>query len=81
MISKLAPPRPRPAPGSSSPLACYAAVDLSERKAVLVLAAVAGGAFRGALFAWRGTLVAPIISHALRDLSVVVWFPLVPRER
>jgi membrane protease YdiL (CAAX protease family) len=56
-------------------LACYAAVHLWERKAVLVLAAVAGGAFWGALFAWRGTLVAPIVSHALWDLAVVVWFP------
>jgi len=58
-------------------LACYAAVHLWERKAVLVLAAVAGGAFWGALFAWRGTLVAPIVSHALWDLAVVVWFPFV----
>jgi membrane protease YdiL (CAAX protease family) len=56
-------------------LGCYAAVHLWERKAVLVLAAVTGGAFWGALFAWRGTLVAPIISHALWDLAVVVWFP------
>ncbi|MDQ6726240.1 MAG: CPBP family glutamic-type intramembrane protease [Actinomycetota bacterium] len=56
-------------------LACYAAVHLWERKAVLVLAAVAGGAFWGAVFAWRGTLVAPIVSHALWDLAVVVWFP------
>lgn len=56
-------------------LACYAGVHLWERKAVLVLAAVIGGAFWGALFAWRGTLVAPIVSHALWDLAVVVWFP------
>jgi hypothetical protein len=61
-------------------LACYAAVHLWERKAVLVLAAVAGGAFWGALFAWRGTLVAPILSHALWDLAVIVWFPFVPRD-
>lgn len=56
-------------------LAGYAAVHLWERKAVLILAAVVGGAFWAALFAWRGTLVAPIISHALWDLAVVVWFP------
>jgi len=56
-------------------LAGYAAVHLWERKAVLILAAVVGGAFWGALFAWRGTLVAPIVSHALWDLAVVVWFP------
>ena len=56
-------------------LAGYAAVHLWERKPVLVLAAVVGGAFWGALFAWRGTLVAPIVSHALWDLAVVVWYP------
>lgn len=59
-------------------LAGYAAVHLWERKAVLVLAAVVGGAFWGALFSWRGTLVAPLVSHALWDLAVVVWRPLVP---
>jgi membrane protease YdiL (CAAX protease family) len=62
-------------------LAGYAAVHLWERKAVLVLAAVVGGAFWGALFAWRGTLVAPLVSHALWDLAVVVWRPLVPSDR
>ena len=59
-------------------LAGYAAVHLWERKAVLVLAAVVGGAFWGVLFSWRGTLVAPLVSHALWDLAVVVWRPLVP---
>jgi membrane protease YdiL (CAAX protease family) len=59
-------------------LAGYAAVHLWERKAVLVLAAVVGGAFWGALFAWRGTLIAPLVSHALWDLAIVVWRPLVP---
>jgi membrane protease YdiL (CAAX protease family) len=53
----------------------YAAVHLWERNAALVLAALAGGAAWGALFAWRGTLVAPIACHALWDLAVVVWFP------
>jgi membrane protease YdiL (CAAX protease family) len=59
-------------------LAGYAAVHLWERKAVLVLAAVVGGAFWGALFSWRGTLVAPLESHALWELAIVVWRPLVP---
>jgi len=59
-------------------LAGYAAVHLWERKAVLILAAVVGGVFWGALFSWRGTLVAPIVSHALWDLAIVVWRPLVP---
>jgi membrane protease YdiL (CAAX protease family) len=60
-------------------LVCYAAVHLWERKVVLVLAAAAGGMFWGALFAWRGTLVAPIVSHALWDLAVIVWFPFTRR--
>jgi len=58
----------------------YAAVHLWERKAVLVLAAVVGGAAWAALFSWRTTLVAPIICHALWDLAVVVWFPFRPPE-
>jgi uncharacterized protein len=62
-------------------LAAYAAIHLWERKAVLVLAAAVGGAFWGGLFAWRDTLVAPIISHALWDLAVVVWFPFGPAGR
>jgi membrane protease YdiL (CAAX protease family) len=62
-------------------LAAYAAVHLWERKAVLVLAAVVGGAFWGGMFAWRDSLVAPIVSHALWDLAVVVWFPFGPERR
>lgn len=62
-------------------LAAYAAVHLWERKATLVLAAAVGGAFWGALFAWRGTLVAPLVSHALWDLAVLVWFPLTTSDR
>ena len=67
--------------GFAVALAGYAAVHLWERKAVLVLAAVVGGAFWGTLFSWRGTLVAPLVSHALWDLAVVVWRPLVPSPR
>lgn len=64
--------------GFAVALAGYAAVHLWERKAVLVLAAVVGGMFWGALFSWRGTLVAALVSHALWDLAVVVWRPLAP---
>ena len=53
----------------------YAAVHLWERKAALVLAALVGGAAWAALFAWRETLVAPVVCHALWDLAVVLWFP------
>jgi len=59
----------------------YAAVHLWERKAVLVLAAVAGGVFWAGLFAWRTTLMAPIVCHALWDLAVVIWFPFRPPDR
>ena len=66
--------------GFALALGCYAAVHLWERKAVLVLAAVVGGAFWGALFAWRDNLVAPLVSHALWDLAVVVWLPFSARR-
>jgi len=64
--------------GVAVALVGYAAVHLWERKAVLVLAAIAGGAFWGALFSWRTTLVAPIVCHCLWDLAVVIWFPFRP---
>ena len=59
----------------------YAAVHLWERKAALVLAALVGGAAWSALFAWRETLVAPVVCHVLWDLALVLWFPLRPVSR
>ncbi len=56
-------------------LVAYALVHIWERKPVLLLAALAGGIFWGGLFAWRGTLIAPIVSHLLWDLAIIVWFP------
>lgn len=56
-------------------LVAYALVHIWERKPILLLAAVVGGAFWGAIFAWTGTLVAPILSHLLWDLAIIVWFP------
>jgi membrane protease YdiL (CAAX protease family) len=56
-------------------LVAYALVHVWERKPILLLAALVGGAFWGALFAWRGTLVAPVVSHLLWDLAIIVWFP------
>ena len=53
----------------------YAAVHLWERKPALVLAALVGGTAWTALFAWRETLVAPVVCHVLWDLAVVLWFP------
>ena len=64
-------------------LAGYTAVLLWHRNWALLLAAAVGGAFWGGLFAWRETLVAPIVCHALWDVAVAVWFPLgrVPLRR
>ncbi len=56
-------------------LVAYAAVHLWERKATLILAALVGGAYWAAIFGWRETLVAPVVSHILWDLAVIVWFP------
>ena len=53
----------------------YTLVHVWERKPILLLAALVGGAFWGALFAWTGSLVAPIVSHLLWDLAIIVWFP------
>lgn len=66
--------------GVAVALVGYAAVHLWERKAALVLAAVAGGVAWSALFGWRGSLIAPIVCHALWDLAVVVWFPFRPPD-
>jgi membrane protease YdiL (CAAX protease family) len=54
----------------------YALVLVWERKAVLLLAAVACGATWGVLFAWRHSLVAPIVSHVLWDLAIMVFLPV-----
>lgn len=66
-------------------LAGYALVHVWERKPILLIAALVGGAFWGALFAWTGTLVAPVVSHLLWDLAIIVWFPTrrprAPRHR
>jgi len=66
--------------GVAVALVGYAAVHLWERKVALILAAVVGGAAWSALFAWRGSLIAPIVCHALWDLAVVVWFPFRPPD-
>jgi membrane protease YdiL (CAAX protease family) len=61
-------------------LAGYVAVLVWSRNWALMLAAAVGGAWWGGLFAWRETLVAPIVCHALWDLAVVVWLPLRSRS-
>ena len=54
----------------------YALVLIWERKIVLIVAALICGATWGALFAWRDTLVAPLLSHVLWDLAIMVFFPV-----
>jgi membrane protease YdiL (CAAX protease family) len=61
--------------GIAVALVAYALVHVWERKPILLVAAVVGGAAWGGLFAWTGTLVAPIVSHLLWDLAIIVWFP------
>lgn len=52
----------------------YTAVQVFERKWSLALAALLGGAVWGALFAWRGGLVAPIAAHVLwTGMLTFVW--------
>ena len=64
--------------GFALALAGYVGVLLWDRNWALLLAAAVGGAFWGGLFAWRGTLIAPMVCHGLGDVAVVVWVPLAP---
>jgi membrane protease YdiL (CAAX protease family) len=61
-------------------LVVYGAVHLWERKVILVLAAVVGGAFWGLLLTWTGGLIAPVVSHLLWCLAIIVWKPARPTE-
>jgi membrane protease YdiL (CAAX protease family) len=54
----------------------YALVLIWERKLVLIVAALVCGATWGALFDWRDTLVAPVLSHVLWDLAIMVFLPV-----
>jgi membrane protease YdiL (CAAX protease family) len=56
--------------------AAYALVLIWERKVVLIVAALICGATWGALFAWRHTLVAPVLSHVLWDLAIMAFLPV-----
>ncbi len=62
-------------------LVVYGLVHVWERKAILILAAVAGGAWWGALFALTGGLVAPVASHLLWCLMIIAWRPARPTAR
>jgi len=60
--------------GIALALVAYTAVQVFERKWALALAALLGGVVWGALFAWRGGLVAPIAAHVLwTGMLTFVW--------
>jgi hypothetical protein len=64
--------------GVAVALVVYGAVHLWERKVILVLAAVAAGAYWGALLNLTGGLVAPIVSHLVWAMLIIVWRPARP---
>ncbi len=64
--------------GVAVALAVYGAVHLWERKIILVVAALAGGVWWGVLLAWTGGLIAPVVSHVLWGLAIIVWRPARP---
>ena len=57
-------------------VALYTAVQLVERKWALVLAALLGGTIWGALYAWTGGIVAPVVAHALWTSVLTLVWPL-----
>lgn len=60
--------------GMALALVAYTAVQVFERKWSLGLAALLGGIVWGALFAWRGGVVAPVVAHVLwSGLLTFVW--------
>lgn len=60
--------------GIALALAAYTAVQAFERKWALALAALLGGIVWGALFAWRGGLIAPIAAHVVwTGMLTFVW--------
>jgi membrane protease YdiL (CAAX protease family) len=60
--------------GVALALVAYTAVQVFERKWALALAALLGGVVWGALFAWRGGLVAPIAAHVVwTGMLTFVW--------
>ncbi|MDQ2725035.1 MAG: CPBP family intramembrane metalloprotease [Actinomycetota bacterium] len=64
--------------GVAIALIAYGAVHLWERKLILVLAALLGGIWWGALLTWTGGLIAPVLSHLLWCLAIIVWRPARP---
>ena len=61
--------------GIAVSLVAYALVQILGAQADPPPGSAHRGAFWASLFAWRGTLVAPVLSHLLWDLAIIVWFP------
>lgn len=61
-------------------LAVYGAVHIWERKVILVLAALAGGLYWGGLLTLTHGLVAPLVSHYVWALLIIVYRPARPTE-
>ena len=59
-------------------LAVYAAVHLWERKLILILAALVAGGCWAALLGLTGGIVAPLVSHLVWGLTIIVWHPARP---
>lgn len=59
----------------------YTVVQLAGRNWLLVALGVVGGTVWGLLYAWTGSLVAPVLSHGLPIAAVAVWPPRSVRER
>jgi membrane protease YdiL (CAAX protease family) len=67
--------------GFALALVVYAGVHLWERKVILVVAALIGGLYWGALLSLTGGLVAPIVSHLVWAMLIIVWRPARPTAR
>jgi membrane protease YdiL (CAAX protease family) len=67
--------------GVAVALVVYAGVHLWERKVILVVAALIGGIYWGALLSLTGGLVAPIVSHLVWAMLIIVWRPARPTAR
>jgi membrane protease YdiL (CAAX protease family) len=63
-------------PGFAVGALLYGAVHLASGNVMLVMAALVAGLFWCALYRWRGTLTACIVSHALWTVGVFLLFPI-----
>lgn len=67
--------------GIAVALVVYGGVHLWERKVILVVAALVGGLWWGLLLTWTGGLIAPVVSHLVWCLIIIVWRPARPAAR